>query len=186
MQRRSIADATVYCELVTAAGRRRGVYRLGGGPAFAIPLFSLSTICEIHAIIAISLIRKGPDMSPSYANAHSVTSFWQYTARRSGGTRCSRRTPPRWNSRISAAKVISVADKFLQKQQEQRERRFANGRCGGNPAGGPCRSRASISRAIGTFPGSGLGSRQATCRRQSKAAGSEQSVVSCSNQRTAT
>jgi hypothetical protein len=42
--------------------------------------------------------------------------------------------PHRWNSRISAAMTMSLADNLLQKQQKQRERRFANGRCG-NPAG---------------------------------------------------
>jgi hypothetical protein len=40
----------------------------------------------------------------------------------------------RSNSRISAAMTMSLADNLLQKQQKQRERRFAKGRCG-NPAG---------------------------------------------------
>jgi len=44
------------------------------------------------------------------------------------------------NSRISAAQAISPADNFLQKQQKQRERRVTKGR-GGNPVGGPRRSR---------------------------------------------
>jgi hypothetical protein len=47
------------------------------------------------------------------------------------------------NSRISAAKAMSPADNFLQKQlkqQKQRERRVKKGR-GGNPLRGPRRSR---------------------------------------------
>jgi hypothetical protein len=44
------------------------------------------------------------------------------------------------NSRISAAKAMSPADNFLQKQQKQRERRVTKGR-GGNPLRGPRRSR---------------------------------------------
>jgi hypothetical protein len=44
MQRRSIADATFCCELVTAAGCRGGVFRLGGGPAFAIPFFGIDNL----------------------------------------------------------------------------------------------------------------------------------------------
>jgi hypothetical protein len=51
--------------------------------------------------------------------------------------------PRRSNSRISAAKAMSLADNFLQKQQEQRERQFAKGRCG-NPARRPRGSRNRI------------------------------------------
>jgi hypothetical protein len=46
----------------------------------------------------------------------------------------------RRNSRNSAAKVMSPADNFLQKQQKQQERRMKKG-CGGYPFRGPRRSR---------------------------------------------
>jgi len=51
-------------------------------------------------------------------------------------------TPRSRNSRIPAAKAMSLADNFLQKQQKQRECRFKKGR-GGDPLGG------SRNRAVG-------------------------------------
>jgi hypothetical protein len=55
------------------------------------------------------------------------------------------------NSRISAAKAMSPADDFLQKQQKQRERRVKKG-CGGNPLRGPRRSRNRSTRTAGLAP----------------------------------
>jgi hypothetical protein len=53
--------------------------------------------------------------------------FYQSTAGRSARTRAYAlflQPPFRWNSRISAARPVSIADNFLLKQQKQRERRF--------------------------------------------------------------
>jgi hypothetical protein len=111
--------------------------------------------------------------------------FCQYTARRTAGTRCFCRAPHRWDSRISAPKAISVADKFLQKQQEQPERRFAKDCSGKIPARRPRGSRFHFV-CNRTFPIPAVGSSRPARRRQSKAAEGEQSVVSRSNQRTAT
>jgi hypothetical protein len=107
-------------------------------------------------------------MSPSHANVHSVNIFLPiYSAperrhpllpavlvvRRVAGTPGFLRRR-RWRSVIISCKNSKNSGASVR----------AKGGCG-NPVGGPCRPRASISRAIGTFPGSGLGSRQATCRR---------------------
>jgi hypothetical protein len=59
--------------------------------------------------------------------------FYQSAAGRSTGTRAYAlflQPTCRWNSRISAARPVSIADNFLLKQQKQRERRFAKERCG--------------------------------------------------------
>jgi hypothetical protein len=55
------------------------------------------------------------------------------------------------NSRNSAAKVMSFADNFLQKQQKQRERRVQKG-YGGYPFRGPRRSRNLMYRTAGLAP----------------------------------
>jgi hypothetical protein len=78
---------------------------------------AITTIFQIsssswHEFIAGGRIRRSISV---FAN------LWRITVSTPAVIRCSFHAPRRWNSRISAAMTMSLADNLLQKQQKQRE-----------------------------------------------------------------
>jgi hypothetical protein len=121
-------QAVSFCELLISPIDRASDTT---GPSNRIGLL---IIFPTNAIIEIYQFRAAAGMSSSRAAAFVVTSactpiYQRIAASAPAVIRCSFHAPRSWNSRISAAMTMSLADNLLQKQQEQREQ----GRCG-NPA----------------------------------------------------
>jgi hypothetical protein len=114
------------------------------GPLVRWSAKSHSIIDKLYECVLLSQYfeTRAAEIGSSHADAHPAAGFFtQYAAGRSAGNRAYPlflRPPCRWNSRISAARPVSIADDYLQKQQKQRERRLAKGLCGslsGRPRG---------------------------------------------------
>jgi hypothetical protein len=88
----------------------------------------IDKLCEC-VLFSQSFETRAAEIGSSHADAHPAAGFfYQSTAGRSAGSRAYAlflQPPCHWNSRISAARPVSIADNFLLQQQKQRERRFA-------------------------------------------------------------
>jgi hypothetical protein len=101
----------------------------------------IDKLCE-YMLFSQSFETRAAEIGSSHTDAHTAAGFFTNLQRaRGAGIRAYPlflRPPCRWDSRNSAARPVPIADNFLLKQQKQRERRFAKGRCGslsGRPRG---------------------------------------------------